>query len=68
MRKFACFIFIGLICICLVACTWPKVFVKSNSGWVTYDRFNHKLEVVWESIVETPQAPADSADVEKVVN
>lgn len=38
----------------LVGCQWPKVFVKSSSGYVSYDRLNHRLEVIWESTTESP--------------
>lgn len=58
MKKvFECLV-MSLFCIALVGCAWPKVFVKTSSGWVTYDRLNHKLEVVWDF---TTQTPMDSA-------
>lgn len=54
MKKFRFVLIFILIGLCLSACTWPKVFVRSSSGWVTYDRLNHRLEIVWESTTATP--------------
>lgn len=40
--------------LCLSACAWPKVYCRSSSGSVTYDRMSHRLEIVWESTTQTP--------------
>lgn len=45
------FIMVGL---CFSACAWPKVYCRSSSGSVIYDRMSHRLEIVWESTTQTP--------------
>lgn len=55
MKKVYLFLLLGMVGLCLSACTWPKVFVRTSNGYVSYDRLNHRLEVIWESTMQTPQ-------------
>lgn len=54
MKKVRTSLLVMVVATLLTACAWPKVFVKTSSGWVTYDRLNHKLEVVWDFSMQTP--------------
>lgn len=56
-------VFYVVITLSLLGCSFPKVFVRSSSGWVTYNRMTRTLEIVWESTTETP---TDSTQTEKV--
>lgn len=56
-------VFYVVIILSLLGCSFPKVFVRSSSGWVTYNRMTRTLEIVWESTTETPP---DSTQAEKV--
>lgn len=55
MKKVNLFSLLVMVSLCLSACTWPKVFVRTSNGYVSYDRLNHRLEVIWESTIQTPQ-------------
>lgn len=65
MKKVRFILFLIGCAIIMASCAWPKVFVKTSSGWVTYDRLNHKLEVVWDFTTQTVQ---DSTFVPVYVN
>lgn len=54
MKKIRFVLFLIGCAMIMASCAWPKVFVKTSSGWVTYDRLNHKLEVVWDFSMQTP--------------
>lgn len=69
MKKVRFIMLVMVVGMLMTSCAWPKVFVKTSSGWVTYDRLNHKLEVVWDFSMQTPvdsagapylQNPSDS--------
>lgn len=65
MKKVRFILFLIGCAIIMASCAWPKVFVKTSSGWVTYDRLNHRLEVVWDFTTQTVQ---DSTFVPVYVN
>lgn len=64
MKKVNLSLVIILIGLCLSACTWPKVYVQTSSGYVSYDRINHRFEIMWEAVTKTP---ADSASTLSVI-
>lgn len=55
----------GLVIIFIItSCSpWPKIYVGDTSGIVTYDRLNHKLEILWDRHVKTEGRAADSVYV-----
>lgn len=58
-----------IVCLVLMAmasCSWPKVFVRSSQGWVTYDRLSHRLEIVWDINTATPMDSAFNSDGDQV--
>lgn len=54
MKKVRFIMLVMVVGLLMTSCAWPKVFVKTASGWVTYDRLNHRLEVVWDFKTQTP--------------
>lgn len=55
MKKVRFILLVMVVGLLMTSCAWPKVFVKTSSGWVTYDRLNHRLEVVWDFTTQTPE-------------
>ena len=44
-----------------VGCSrWPAIYVGDSSGILTYDRLNHRLEIMWEHHSRLKDAPTDS--------
>lgn len=59
MKRNSSILILVLSTFVFIGCQWPKVFVRSSSGYVSYDRLNHRLEIIWES---TTEHPADTTD------
>ena len=58
MSSFKYLIVIIILGLCLSACQWPRIYLNSTSGYVSYDRNARKLEIIWES---TTRLSGDSA-------
>lgn len=63
MKKFRFVLVFILIGLCLSACTWPKVYVQTSSGYVSYDKLNHRLEILWEQTTKTPNDSTGTLNV-----
>lgn len=70
MKKIKFIMLVMVVGMLMASCAWPKVFVKTSSGWVTYDRLNHRLEVVWDFTTQTPMdstfIPAKAEEVDTI--
>ena len=58
MVKFRFILIVIFGCLCLSACQWPRIYLNTTSGYVSYDRNARKLEIIWES---TTRLSGDSA-------
>ena len=38
-----------MVGLCLQSCQLPKIYIGDSSGYATYDRLQHKFEIMWES-------------------
>lgn len=69
MRKLG-FMFIVCGVLMLNACTqWPAIYVGDSSGILSYDRVNHKLELIWEnhSKLKGQQADTLKSDIQSSI-
>lgn len=52
-------------CLLLSSCVkWPSVYIGDSSGILTYDRVNHRLEVLWEKHTKLKGEKADTLTVD----
>ena len=64
MKKIAILIVMVLGLSCLSCTRWPVLYVGDSSGILTYDRINHKLEVIWENHSKYKSLNADSIGID----
>ena len=43
---------------------WPSVYIGDSSGIITYDRINHRLEVLWENHTQLKGEKTDTVTVD----
>lgn len=54
-------ILVGLfLAVCFQACHWPAVYIGNSSGILSYDRLQHRLDIMWESTNEIHAEAKDS--------
>lgn len=61
--------FLIVICLMLVMTScykWPAVYVGDSSGIISYDRLNHRLEILWEKHSKLQDNKQDTARIDTV--
>lgn len=38
-----------MVGLCFAGCQLPKIYIGDSSGYATYDRLQHRFEIMWES-------------------
>lgn len=49
MKVIGMFFVMVMVCLCLSGCQLPKIYIGDSTGYATYDRLQHKFEIMWES-------------------
>lgn len=63
MKVFKLLIVFVIVSMVTACSPWPKIYVGDTSGIITYDRLNHKLEILWDRHVKAEGHAADSVYV-----
>lgn len=65
--RFSKLLIIGTVSLLLSSCTkWPAVYIGDSSGILTYDRINHKLEILWEKHTQLKGEKTDTVTVDSI--
>jgi len=65
--RFSKFFIIGTVSLLLSSCTkWPAVYIGDSSGILTYDRINHRLEILWEKHTQLKGEKMDTVTVDSI--
>ena len=66
MRFSKLFIF-GSVSLLLSSCSkWPTVYIGDSSGILSYDRVNHRLEILWEKHTQLKGEKTDTVTVDSI--
>ena len=60
MKIIGILIVMVMVGLCLQSCQLPKIYIGDSSGYATYDRLQHKFEILWESHNAYASEVADS--------
>lgn len=65
--RFSKLFIIGTVSLLLSSCTkWPAVYIGDTSGILTYDRINHRLEILWEKHTQLKGEKMDTVTVDSI--
>lgn len=49
MKILGYLIIMVMVGLCFAGCQLPKIYIGDSSGYATYDRLQHRFEIMWES-------------------
>lgn len=64
MRVLSLLIAFSVVLIIQSCTKWPSVYIGDSSGILTYDRVNHRLEVLWEKHTKLKGEKTDTVTVD----